>query len=584
MNSIWRLFIPPHFENQEDNFRAKFINASAWLIIFVLITSIFFQLVNITPDFTIIVLPALIGVMLLALYFMHKGRLRLSGLIIVVLTWLGITIQAFTAEGVKDVVVVAYIAIGLLASIIISWRAGGLVILASIVTIWLLAYAQDYGFISPLVQSPKDYARDLTIILVVTAFLIYFSTIGLRDAVRRANSSEESLRTSNRELQELNQTLEQRVSSRTAELEVANQRNEKRAQQFEAIAQVARATAAAMETEDLLLRLAEVISQQFGFYHAGIFLIDEHREYAVLRAASSEGGKRMLQRGHRLAFGQTGIVGFVAATGTPRIALNVGDDAAFFNNPDLPETRSELALPLRAGHDIIGVLDVQSRESNAFQPEDVEVLTTLADQVTIAIQNARSYEMTQQLLRDAQKTSGAYLQESWKVLQSQESFTGYMVTGSNIRRLSQPLSSPQIHKAVSSGETITETGDRTVLAIPVRLREGVVGVLNIRLPEDHDLDPDEVDIAEAIAERLSLAIETALLLKTTQRRAEIERVTSDISSKIGSSTQFEAILRTAAEELSHALGGSEVLVQIQSTSQPEPDVAPQRPEEMKMHS
>jgi GAF domain-containing protein len=97
----------------------------------------------------------------------------------------------------------------------------------------------------------------------------------------------------------------------------------------------------------------------------------------------------------------------------------------------------------------------------------------------------------------------------------------------------------------------------------------VIGVMNIRLREGHDIDPDEIDIAEAVADRLSLAIETALLLKTTQRRAEIERVTSEISGKISSTTQFESILRTAAEELSRALGGSEVIVQLQSIESPE---------------
>jgi GAF domain-containing protein len=280
-------------------------------------------------------------------------------------------------------------------------------------------------------------------------------------------------------------------------------------------------------------------------------------------AANSEGGKRMLQRGHRLAFGQTGLVGFVAATGTPRIASDVGTDAVYFDNPELPETRSELTLPLQTGSEVIGVLDVQSKVSNAFTTEDTEVLSTLADQVTIAIQNARSFEITQQLLRDAQKTSGTYLQESWKVLQSRESFTGYMVLGNTLKHLNRPVSSPQISKAVMSRQTVAEAGERPVLAVPVRLREDVIGIMNIRLPEGHELDPDEIDIAEAVAERLSLAIETALLLKTTQRRAEIERVTSEISGKISSSTQFESILRTAAEELSRALGGSEVVVQIQ---------------------
>jgi GAF domain-containing protein len=273
----------------------------------------------------------------------------------------------------------------------------------------------------------------------------------------------------------------------------------------------------------------------------------------------------MLNRGHKLRVGQTGIVGVVSATGTPRIALDVGIDAAYFDNPDLPETRSELALPLRSANELMGVLDVQSTEENAFQPEDIEVLSTLADQVAIAIQNARSFEITQELLQEAEKTSGTYMHESWKVLQSQTPRIGYSVSASGLNQLNRRLSSPQIKQAISKREVISESGKNPVLVVPIRLREQVIGVMDIRMSDEHDWESDERDIAEAVADRLSLAIETSLLLETTQKRAEIERVTSEISGRISSTTQFDAILRTAAEELSRVLGGSEVVVQLQST-------------------
>lgn len=272
----------------------------------------------------------------------------------------------------------------------------------------------------------------------------------------------------------------------------------------------------------------------------------------------------MLRRGHKLSIGQTGIVGVVSATGMPRVALDVGVDAAYFDNPDLPNTRSEMALPLRTGHETIGVLDVQSTQGNAFQSEDVEVLSTLADQVAIAIQNARSFEITQELLKQAAKTSGAYLHESWKTLQTQSIRIGYAASGNTVRPLNKRISSPQIEQAIACRDTVTESGKNPVIAVPIRLRDEVIGIMDIHMPEEHDWDPDEVDIAKAIGDRLSLAIETSLLIETTQRRAEIERITSDISGKISSTTQFEAILRTAAEELSRALGGSEVTVQLQS--------------------
>ena len=558
-----RFFSAPVFVKDEDNFRARFINSFVWVLIFLLSIAIIPQIIKATPDYTFVVLLVLLGIMFLSLYLLRKRYLNLSGIMITVLTWLSITFQAATAEGVKDVIIVAYIAVGLLASIVISWQSGSIFILASIGAIWGLSYLETNQLIVPGYQPPSGYARDLTIIFIAITTLIYFSTTSLRDAITRANKSEAGLLKSNKELQELNLNLEERVSSRTAELELINQRNEKRARQFEAIAQVARATTANENLETLLPRLTTVISQQFDFYHVGIFLLDENRENAVLRAANSEGGERMLQRKHRLPIGQTSIVGFVSATGNPRIALDVGADSVFFNNPDLPDTHSELALPLRIAGEIIGVLDVQSTISNAFQNEDIEVLSTLADQVAVAIQNARSFETTQDLLKEAQKVSGTYIQESWRILQEDEVSTGYRVDADEISHLHKPLSSEEVKQAIANKRTVIENGKKATLAVPIRLRDEVIGVMDIRALSEHEWDDDEVDIAQAVAERLSLALESALLLKSTQRQAELERITADISGKIGSTTQFDSILRTAAEELSRVLGGSEVLVQIQ---------------------
>lgn len=559
---IRNFFTPPVFDNDEDNFRARFINGFAWVVIILL--SIVLLDGGITISFVSLdlILLGLISVQALALYLLRLKRVNASGVIIVTLGWIGLTYQAFNSEGVKDVVVIAYIAIALLASIVVSWTVGGVVILASIGTIWAFVILSANNIIQMNVPQPADFARDLTFVFLAITTLIYFSTTSLRDSIARANKSEEGLRKSNKELQELNQSLEDRVTDRTADLETANQRNEKRAKQFEAIAQVARASTTNESLDTLLPRLASLVSDQFDFYHTGVFLLDENREYAVLTAANSEGGKQMLQRGHKLQVGQTGMVGYTSATGTPRIALDVGDDAVFFDNPDLPNTRSEMALPLRVSDEIIGVLDVQSTEENAFQEEDIEVLSTLADQVATAIQNSRTYQTMQELLAQARRESGAYLQDAWRVLQSDNSNIGFRVLGNEIFSIDEPLSSSGIEKAIQSRQTISESGENAALAIPIRLRDEVIGVIDIRVPEEHEWDKDEVDIAEAVADRLSIALESSLLLKSTQRQAEIERITTDISSKIGSSSQFDVILRTAAEELSRVLGGSEVLVQL----------------------
>lgn len=560
---IRKFFSPPLFEKDEDNFRARFINGFAWVVIGLLVLALIAYLREPADDFTVPVLSGLILVMVAALYLVRKGKINASGMVIIVLGWLGIGIQAYTADGVRDIILIGYIALGLLSSIIVNWRTGGLVILSSIGVIWMMALLESYGYFTPRFQDPLIFSRDLTFVFVFITVLIYFSTTSLREAINRAAKSEDGLRLSNKELQELNQSLEDRVASRTSELEFANQRNEKRAKQFEAIALVARSTSRNESLDTLLPRLTALISERFGFYHAGIFLLDEERQYAVLRAANSEGGKKMLNRGHRLQVGQTGIVGFVSAAGTPRIALDVGEDMVYFNNPDLPETRSEMALPLHIADEIIGVLDVQSSASKAFQEEDVEVLSTLADQVAVAIQNARSYETMQELIKEAQKVTDTYKQDAWRILQTEETGIGYRVSGDAVDRLAQPLTALRVRKAVREKQTMAEGGRNASLAIPIRLRDEVIGVIDIHAQTEHEWDADEVDIAEAVADRLSLALEASLFLKSTQRRAEIERITADITGKIGATTHFDSILRTAAEELSRVLGGSEVLVQIQ---------------------
>jgi GAF domain-containing protein len=561
---IRKFFNPPHFEKDEDDFRAKFINNFAWIAIFLLFIGTLSDGLVFRNSTTDLVLITLIGIQVVALYLLRKGKIGISGFVIVALGWIGLTYQAYNVAGVGDVVIIAYIAVALLASIVLGLWSGAIVILISIGAIWTLALLEVNDVITPAASRPIDFARDLSIVFLIITVLIYFSTNSLMDAISRANKSEAGLRDTNRELQKLNQSLEDRVTSRTAELELANQRNEKRARQFEAIAQVARATTLNEELDTLLPRLVALVSEQFGFYHTGIFLMDEKREYAVLRAANSEGGRQMLARGHKLKVGQIGMVGFVSAMGKPRIALDVGIDAVYFDNPDLPNTHSEMALPLRVADEVVGVLDIQSTEPNAFQEDDIETLSTLADQVAIAIQNARTYESMQELFKEAQKVSGTYLGDAWRVLQTEETMLGYRVTGNEINPLTRPLTSMHVKKAVGEKLTVTESGQNAVLAVPIRLRDEVIGVVDIRTRSEHEWDEDEVDIAEAVAERLSLALETSLLLKSTQRRAEIERITADISGKIGATTQFDSILRTAAEELSRVLGGSEVLVQIQS--------------------
>jgi len=363
------------------------------------------------------------------------------------------------------------------------------------------------------------------------------------------------------QLQDLIGSLEQRVAERTEELEKSSLKNEKRASQLEAIADVASSVASLQDVDQLLPYITKTISERFGFYHVGIFLLSEDKKFAVLRAANSEGGQKMLARKHQLRVGQEGIVGFSIDVQRARIALDVGEDAVFFNNPDLPATRSEMALPLIIGKDVIGALDVQSEQSNAFSNEDVEVLNTLANQVAVAIENARLFEQSQQALKEIDATFQRYINNEWRQYAAQSKVVGYRAHEDGLEPITDTI---QMNGKDAKKSTIHQ--------IPITLRGVTIGNLGIDLgKQSKELSQEESDIIRATAERVALALEGARLLETSQRQAAKEQKIGDITAKIGASVNMRNVLQTAVEELGRSIPGSEVVIQFQSNQDKFPE-------------
>jgi GAF domain-containing protein/HAMP domain-containing protein len=417
------------------------------------------------------------------------------------------------------------------------------------------------------------------------------------------------------QLQSLYSGLEQRVAERTRDLE-------HRARSLAATAAVARDAASVLDTKELLSRVVYLVSQQFDFYHTGIFLLDSSGEWAVLQAASSAGGQRMLERAHRLKVGQEGIVGYVTSRGEARIALDVGADAVHFDNPDLPETRSEMALPLRARGEILGALDVQSTEPGAFGEEDVAVLQTLADQVAVAIDNARLFQQAQQSMEAERRAYGELSRQSWQELLRtrpelgfrsdeggvtsagdiwrpemeqavQEGRTVQISNGKYPWPAAQPAGAsqgglasgpgggqtsnlqPQISEQPASqptdkvphgrDEALVSPDEGHPLAVPIKVRGQVVGVLDTFKPSDTgQWTLEEIAILEQIAEQLGTALESARLYQDTQRRAARERLAREITDEIRRAGDVDSIVRTTVDQLFHVLGTSRAFAQLEA--------------------
>jgi len=340
--------------------------------------------------------------------------------------------------------------------------------------------------------------------------------------------------------------LEERVADRTRDLR-------RRAGQLEAAAEVARDAAAIRDVDELLDQTVHLVSEQFGFYHAGLFLVDDLKEYAVLRAASSEGGRRMLDRGHKLLVGEVGIVGYVAGSGRPRIALDVGRDAVFFDNPDLPQTRSEMAVPLQVRGETLGVLDVQSTEAAAFDDEDVAILQTMADQVAVAIDSARLLEESERALRELQMAQGEQVRRAWGRRRGLPAFEYDRVDVrpaevSSIPLVSQVLDSGQIVSKQASGNGLA------ALAAPLRLRDEAIGAISVEeADETRSWTQDEIDLVKEVSEQVALALESARLFEEVRTRAQEQSVLSDLGQALAAQLAVDEVLAEAYRGASQLL-------------------------------
>ena len=450
------------------------------------------------------------------------------------------------------------------ASIILSVRDFVLlVILSTIVT-----FAAPLYSIVPITYQDPDFFRIAGTFMSIGLILIGANIFRAQLERDRLKAAEDI----NLELSDIRTNLEQRVADRTSELDAANQQISRRALQLQTITELSESIAQLKDLNDIFPAVTRLISERFGFYHIGIFLVDRDHEFAILQASNSEGGKRMLERSHRLRLG-IGVVGFAAQTGQPRIALDVGTDAVFFDNPDLPETRSEVALPLKSRTDTVGVLDVQSTAAGAFSSEDLQVLIALANQVAIALENARLLTETRAALIQVQEVYNEFTRVEWGRTVARAEQRGFRYQRGHIEMLEKSLQSPEVTSAVQSGDIVASQSngsneERAIVAVPVKLRGEVIGILHIESNDPaREWQDDEVSLVQAVAERAAFAMENARLFQDARRRAAKERLISEATSRISGALNIENVLHTTAEELERVLGGSEVVIQFQSKEQ-----------------
>ena len=361
--------------------------------------------------------------------------------------------------------------------------------------------------------------------------------------------------------------LEQRVAERTRELET-------RSAYLEASAEVGRAASTMLDAESLVQAVVDLVQERFDFYYVGLFLLGETSEWAELQAGTGEAGRQQLLQKHRLKVGGESMIGRSIARREARIALDVGDEPVRFDNPLLPMTRSEAALPLQSRGRVFGAMTVQSEKPGAFDEDTVTVLQTMADQVAVALDNAYLFAEAEESLQAARRASAALSREGWGDLLRSRPVQGYHSDERGVVR-AETVWRPEMEEAIRAGSTVRpgdgqDSGDGEggqPLAIPIKVAGKVIGVLDTYKPQDAGPWTDEeVETLESLVEQLAVSLESARLYQETQTRAAREQMVAQISSQLRSSLDPDTILKTAVRELGRALDVELASVELRGSS------------------
>lgn len=572
MSWIRKLLTPPIFPEDEDKTRiAGFLNIIVWSGgLFIVLASpglIYFNETTTDRWVSLGLILAFLAFLGLVVVLLHNRLVRAASFMLAISIWMSVTALIFLFGGVRSIGSAGYLLVVFIAGLLLGGRwAGifGVLSMLSALGVFFVYYSPTRSIIpegiTALAQIKTDAAAPDDLFLLAAFVALMAVLLGLVrrnivDILNRARSHERALAEMNRELQ-----------ANRDELRMRTRKLERRAVQLRAAAEITRDTTVARGLDEMLDRAVNMIRRRFGFYHAGIFLVDEAGEYAVLRAATGEAGRQLLEQGHKLRVGRSGIVGHVAFTGESRIALDVGTDAVHFRNPLLPDTRSEMALPLRIGRRVIGALDVQSREEAAFDDEDVSILQTIADQLAVAIENARLLQEMQQTMHELEIASRRYTRETWQA--GGERALGYRYRRTDVEpAVEQP---PEARQAWLEGRSVVTAvrspGDGgqeagSAAAIPIKLRGQVIGVLSLRSSK-MDIAPRTVSQIEEVADRLAMALENARLLEETERRARREQLLGEMTAQFTQSLDMDTLLRSAVRELGQLPNVAEASVHV----------------------
>jgi GAF domain-containing protein len=503
LTRIKHLLTPPVFSDPEKNRVAGILyTVLVVTLIIIIVATMASAIVNyIDQQIVTVTWPAIVGILLLSglLWLARRGQIQPAGMGLVVAVLLIITGTLLNSGGIQNVSAGSYVVAVIIAGMVLGARGALVTAVVSTVAVLGIAYAQSVGLlvVPPYTSNPMVvYAA----VFIVTGLLMY-------QAAQNYGITLGQVRQTNQELRELSDVLEERVTERTRDLALA--------------VEIGRQVSRIRDLDQLLLEAVEQIRSRFDLYYAQIYLTDSSGRALVLRAGTGIVGEQLVQAGHRLHLAPTSINGMAATEKRAVLVSDTSKSPAFRPNALLPETRSEAAVPLIAGNNVVGVLNLQGNEAGLLSEENLSAFEALAGQLATAIENAALISELRKAQIEVEAHTRRLLREGWGdfldgIQRSQ--LVGYRYDGQT----------QQVEALTELEETATSTSSVQAVAqqfaTPILLGGEELGQIHLQFDQqEEEQDGSGRSLVEAVAHQVAQQVENLRLLAESSRyRAEAE--------------------------------------------------------------
>ena len=358
------------------------------------------------------------------------------------------------------------------ATLMLSPRAGIAAIVLDILTFVVIGLLMQNGQLIPINPNaspakPSDWISAGAAITMFGVIII----LGFQRLEAAIFETQKQIQSTLSVLKHERDNLENSVTERTQLLQKVNR--------------VGRSITAILDPNELLNHAVFLISDELECYYTAIFIIDATNQWAELRAATGDAGRVLIENKHHLNINGKSAVGTAIRVKQVRFTLDGGTDSVRSDNPLLPYTRSQIALPLAIGDRVIGALELHSTKENAFLQQDADAYQNMANQISIAIENSRLFTESQQSLAEMSATQQQYLKGAWLSLAADQ----------------------KLEYAVGDSETI----EKQEIEIPLTLRDQIIGQIN--MSSANDWTPEQKNLIESVAIQAALALENARLVE-----------------------------------------------------------------------